>query len=71
MIAARIMYQRARKLHGLFGDPSLVIPLAEEQLEAYMVSINSLSLLDQKNAWIVMPVSTENGHEVGVPLLCG
>jgi nuclear pore complex protein Nup160 len=58
------MYQRARKLHDLIGDPSQLLALAEEQLEAYVVAMNSLALLDRPNAWIVMHVAVENGREV-------
>jgi nuclear pore complex protein Nup160 len=62
--AALTMYQRARKLHDLIDDPAQVVALAEEQLEAYMVAMNSLALLDRPNAWIVMPVAIENVREV-------
>ena len=62
--AALTMYQRARKLHDLIGDPSQLLALAEEQLEAYIVAMNSLALLDRPNAWIVMPVAVGNGREV-------
>lgn len=59
------MYQRARKLAQLAGNgPDQFMKLAELQLEAYVVSINALSLIDQKNAWIVLPVSVETGNEV-------
>lgn len=58
------MYQRARKLATLIGDPVNFINLAELQLEAYVVSMNALALIDQKNASIVMPVTAETGHEV-------
>lgn len=61
------MYQRARKLHDLTEEPSRLILLAEEQLEAYMVAINALSLLDRQSAWIIIPISPENGHEVRGP----
>ncbi|KAI0951956.1 hypothetical protein AcW1_004182 [Taiwanofungus camphoratus] len=61
--AALTMYQRARKLATLIGDPVNFINLAELQLEAYVVSMNALALIDQKNASIVMPVTAETGHE--------
>jgi len=63
------MYQRARKLHDLMGEPALFFSLVEDQLEAYMVAINALSLVDQKNAWIILPVSLDNVHEVCVAML--
>ena len=62
--AALTMYQRARKLRDLTDDPSLLMSLAEEQLEAYFLAMNSLSLLDPKSAWIIMPVFSDNGREV-------
>lgn len=62
------MYQRARKLCGLITDTITFFSLAEAQLESYMIAMNALSLLDQKNAWIVMPVSHENSHEVCGPV---
>ncbi|KAJ6567297.1 hypothetical protein DFH09DRAFT_1156619 [Mycena vulgaris] len=55
--AALVMYQRARKLQDLIAsDISLSAPLAGQQQEAYMVAINSLSLVDSRNAWFLLPV---------------
>ncbi|KAJ7783415.1 hypothetical protein B0H14DRAFT_3585053 [Mycena olivaceomarginata] len=48
--AALVMYQRARKLQDPHCFRSFV------QKEAYMVAINSLSLVDQRNAWFLLPV---------------
>ncbi|KAI0356677.1 hypothetical protein OH77DRAFT_1423630 [Trametes cingulata] len=61
--AALTMYQRARKLAALMGDPATFVELAELQLEAYLVAMNSLSLVDPKNQWITLPVMAETGHE--------
>src|ERR1700733_15367140 len=61
-VAALTMYQRARKLHDLINDPSSLVVLAEEQLEAYLVAMNALSLLDRKSAWVSMPPSLRTGH---------
>ncbi|GBE86753.1 hypothetical protein SCP_0906340 [Sparassis crispa] len=61
--AALTMYQRARKLASLFGDPANFIEIAELRLEAYVVGMNALVLTDQKNAWIVLPVTAESEHE--------
>ncbi|OBZ71774.1 hypothetical protein A0H81_08206 [Grifola frondosa] len=61
--AALAMYQRARKLGALIGEKSTFITVAEMQLEAYVVGINALSLIDRKTAWIVLPVTAETGHE--------
>lgn len=58
------MYQRARKLQDLIGDAASFASLAEEQLEGYNIAINSLSLVDQKNAWVLLPISTDTAHEV-------
>ncbi|KAI0063071.1 hypothetical protein BV25DRAFT_1907210 [Artomyces pyxidatus] len=54
--AALVMYQRARKLGAYTNDRAQYFHLAEQQLEAYVVAMNALNLLDQKNAWIVLPV---------------
>ncbi|CCM04030.1 uncharacterized protein FIBRA_06187 [Fibroporia radiculosa] len=61
--AALTMYQRARKLANLIGDPSNFTSLTELQLEAYVTSMNALALTDQKSAWIVLPVTAETEHE--------
>lgn len=58
------MYQRARKLHNLIPESTDVAVLAEEELEAYMVALNSLALIDRGSAWFSMPLVPENGHEV-------
>lgn len=52
--AARTMYQRARKFKENTAQSTDVITLMEEQLEAYLLAINSLSLLAAKCAWIVI-----------------
>ena len=59
------MYQRARKLEALMGDASAFAELAELQLEAYVVAMNALALVDPKSQWITLPIVTETGHEVG------
>jgi hypothetical protein len=50
------MYQRARKLQENTAHSPDVITLMEEQLEAYLLAINSLSLLGTKCAWIVIQI---------------
>ena len=62
--AALTMYQRARKLAVLMGDASAFAELAELQLEAYVVAMNSLALVDPKSQWITLPITAETGHEV-------
>lgn len=65
LLAALTMYQRARKLANVIGsNPDQFISLAEQQLEAFVVSINALSLIDPKSAWFVLPLSAETGNEV-------
>ncbi|KAH7916141.1 nucleoporin Nup120/160-domain-containing protein [Hygrophoropsis aurantiaca] len=59
--AARTMYQRAHKLQETTSDSVDAIPSMEEQLEAYLLAINSLSLIDSKaGAYIITPTSNEN-----------
>jgi len=50
------MYQRARKLRDIITDPQTFLTLAEDQLESLSVAINALYLVDEKSAWILMPV---------------
>ncbi|KAG6888649.1 hypothetical protein C0992_007907 [Termitomyces sp. T32_za158] len=61
--AALAMYQRARRLQDLITDPELFASLAEEQLEAFNLSINALSLVDARNAWILLPLPTDQPYE--------
>ena len=65
-VAALVMYQRARKLQNRINDPTSFSSLAEAQLEAYTVAINALSLVDEKNAWVMLPIPPENLHEVRI-----
>jgi len=55
------MYQRARKLAALntTNEQTQYFALAEQQLEALVISSNALSLLDQKDPWIILPVGPE------------
>lgn len=64
--AASSMYLRARKLHDLMSDPSLFSAFALDQLEAYTVAINALSLIEEESAWISLPIQTEYPTEVGI-----
>ena len=59
--AALAMYQRARKLAALSNaiDPTQYFSLVEQQLEALIISSNALALLDQKDAWVVLPLVPE------------
>lgn len=61
------MYQRARKLEDVITDSASFVSLAESQLEALSVATNALSLVDEKSAWIVMPVMPD---AVSEPTYC-
>jgi hypothetical protein len=58
------MYQRAQKIHQLITTAALFAELAEDELEAYLIAINALSLLDAKDAWIVLPIVPGSHQEV-------
>ena len=66
--AALVMYQRARKLATLAAEPSNFVPMAELQMEAYLGAVNALSLVDQRAAWIAIPLTAESDSFV-CPLL--
>ncbi|KAF8974708.1 nucleoporin Nup120/160-domain-containing protein [Flammula alnicola] len=57
--ASLTMYQRARKLQDVITDATSFISLAEDQLEALSVAINALNLVDEKMAWVLMPVVSD------------
>ena len=67
--AALVMYQRARKISTLAAEPSNFVPMAELQTEAYLGAINALSLVDQKVAWIAIPLTAESDYIVCYLLL--
>ena len=58
------MYQRARKFAAAMGDAAAFVELAELQLEAYVVAMNALALVDPKSQWVTLPITAETGHEV-------
>ena len=60
------MYQRARKLQEISAQPADAISLMEDQLESYLLAINSLSLLESKNAWVVVQLPTSNAKDFEV-----
>lgn len=62
--AAMVMYQRARKFAVLAAEPSDFVPMAELQMEAYLGASNALSLVDQKVAWIAIPLAAESEYNV-------
>ena len=49
------MYQRARKLAAVIVDPVSFANHVVEQLDAYLVAINALSLSDQEEPFIACP----------------
>ncbi|KAI5824156.1 hypothetical protein K523DRAFT_285520 [Schizophyllum commune Tattone D] len=53
--AALTMYQRARKLAAVIVDPVSFANHVVEQLDAYLVAINALSLSDQEEPFIACP----------------
>lgn len=64
ILAALVMYQRAGKLAILAAEPSNFVPMAELQIEAYLGAVNALSLVDQKVAWIAIPLVNESDYIV-------
>ncbi|KAK0206120.1 nucleoporin Nup120/160-domain-containing protein [Desarmillaria ectypa] len=60
--AALTMYQRARKLREFLNADSPA-SLADDVLQSYLLAINSLSLADPQNAWILIPGSVDSEHE--------
>jgi hypothetical protein len=63
--ASLTMYQHAQNLHELvMSSPSVVIDLGPEELEAYLLAMNCLSLIDSKDAWILMPA------DIGLSVCC-
>jgi nuclear pore complex protein Nup160 len=55
--AASTMYQRARILEQHFSDDiHLRFRLISLQVEAYIIAINALCLLDDRDAWISLPL---------------
>ncbi|KAL4082055.1 nucleoporin Nup120/160-domain-containing protein [Scleroderma yunnanense] len=61
--AARTMYMHARKLQEISGSSADMISLMGDQMESYLLAINSLSLLEEKKAWFIVQTFTNNGHE--------
>lgn len=66
-IASLTMYQRARKIHSLLtNNPGLLPTLASLELDAYMIASNALSLVDPKNAWVLIPAIDNQNVPVGM-----
>lgn len=60
------MYQRGRKLGDERVSTKQMVELAEQQREAYALALNALSLLDEKNAWFILPVMSQDRNEVDI-----
>jgi nuclear pore complex protein Nup160 len=58
--AALVMYQRAAKLADVVAPADELLQLADMQREAYVTALNAMSLLEEKSAWIVVPVTNDN-----------
>ena len=67
--AALVMYQRAKKLATLSAEPENFVSMAELRIEAYLGAVNALSLVDQKVAWIAIPLAAESDYTVSCLLL--
>lgn len=63
------MYMRARKLQEISGGPHDMISLNDDQMESYLLAINSLSLLEEKKAWFIVQTFVNNAHESEVSWL--
>jgi nuclear pore complex protein Nup160 len=58
------MYQHALKLKAAIVDCASFVEMAQAQLEAIMIAINALSLVDSRNAWIVIPKSLSSAVRI-------
>lgn len=61
------MYQRARKFRDLNSINNM--EYVDEQIEAYLIAINALALLDPRDAWILVSLPLHQGEEVGAATL--
>ncbi|KAG2013470.1 hypothetical protein CC2G_010381 [Coprinopsis cinerea AmutBmut pab1-1] len=58
--AALAMYQRALKLQEIITNANLFVELGEEQLDAYSIAINALSLVEESSQWIILPIVSDS-----------
>ncbi|KAJ3566967.1 hypothetical protein NP233_g6671 [Leucocoprinus birnbaumii] len=65
---ALVMYQHAQKLAAAIVDATSFAERAQAQLEAIMIAINALSLVDTKNAWIIVPKSNSSARNRHISL---
>jgi len=65
--AARTMYLQARKLGDKISDADDYELLSTMQIQALLVAINSLSLVEPRNAWFTIPLAADTGREVRKP----
>jgi nuclear pore complex protein Nup160 len=65
MSAAAEMYQHGRHLAEIQGEPHVdFLETASAQAMSYLAAINSLSLVDSKNAWIEFAVPPSESNQV-------
>jgi hypothetical protein len=66
------MYQRARKLQEARVEMSQLLEMADMQREALVTALNAMALLDEKNAWFVLPSapSTSQVTIITILVLC-
>ncbi|EJD54022.1 hypothetical protein AURDEDRAFT_110670 [Auricularia subglabra TFB-10046 SS5] len=61
--AALTMYLHARKLGDLMADRLNYEDLATWQIQALLVAINALCVVDPRNAWFTIPLAPDSGRE--------
>lgn len=61
------MYQRALKLQDIITNAELFIQYGEEQLDAYSIAINALTLVDENAQWIILPVVPDSVRSHSLP----
>jgi nuclear pore complex protein Nup160 len=57
------MYQRGRRLAEVATLQADMMVIAEEQRQAYVIALNALGLLDEKNAWFVVHLPSTNNTQ--------
>ena len=57
-----MMYLRARKLAELSLDVTSGGDNGEQRLEALVVAMNAMKLLNQQDAWILVPLPSGGAH---------
>ena len=60
------MYQHGRRLAEIPCRPGEFGELATLQARAYLGAVNSLSLVNPDNAWVVLPVTADSAANVSI-----